>query len=111
MFSKMQKLGDSVLLWGAISHHRVSLLIYIEGRQDSTEYLEVLRDVLLPSTAKVIGEGQDWSFQQGNAPIHTSKLAKHLSSHSITTLLWHPKYPDINIISKVWGVMARTVYA
>ncbi|CDF40241.1 unnamed protein product [Chondrus crispus] len=100
------------MMWGAISMYGVPPLIFMDGRQDFTKYCEVLRDGLLPLAAEVFGEGQNWSFQQDNAPIHTSHLTKQcLAERSITTLPWPAKSPDINIIENVWGVMARTVYA
>ena len=67
---------------------------------------------MLPFVAEVFGEGQNWSFQQDNAPIHTSNLTrKWLSDHSTTTLPWPVEFLDINVNENVWGIMARTVYA
>ena len=100
------------MIWGPISLYGVSPLIFMDGRQDSTKYCEVLRDGLLLFAAEVFGEGHNWCFQQDNVPIHTSNFTKNwLSDHSITTLPWPPKSPDINIIANVWGIMVRTVYA
>ena len=99
------------MIWGAISLYGVSPLIFMDGRQDSSKYCQVLRDGLLPFASGVFGEGQKWSFQQGNAPIHTPNLTKQwLLERSITTLPWPAKSPDINIIENVWGIIARTVY-
>lgn len=34
-----------------------------------------------------------------------------LADHSIITLLWPPKSPDVNIFEDVGDIMAKTVYA
>ncbi|CDF40946.1 unnamed protein product [Chondrus crispus] len=112
IFSKRQNGGFSVMVWGAISLYGVSPIVFMDGRQDSTKYVDVLRHGLLPFSSEVFGEGQGWVFQQDNAPIHTSNFTRTwLSGHSIRTLPWPPKSPDMNIIENVWGVMARVVYA
>ncbi|CDF33332.1 unnamed protein product [Chondrus crispus] len=112
IFSKRQNGGFSVMVWGAISLYGVSPIVFMDGRQDSTKYVDVLRHGLLPFSSEVFGEGQGWVFQQDNAPIHTSNFTRTwLSGHSIRTLPWPPKSPDMNIIENVWGVMARMVYA
>ena len=100
------------MVWGAISLYGVSPLIYMEGKQDSIKYVDVLSNGLLPFASEVFGEGQRWFYQHDNAPIHTSNFTRNsLTEHSISNLTWPPKSPDINIIENVWGVMARMVYA
>ncbi|CDF36453.1 unnamed protein product [Chondrus crispus] len=112
IFSKRQNGGFSVMVWGAVSLYGVSSMMFIDGKQDSKKYVDILRHGLLPFAAEVFGEEQRWFFQQDNAPIHTSGFTRSwLSEHSISTLPWPAKSPDVNIIGNVWGVMARMVYA
>ena len=43
---------------GAISLYEVTPPKYMEGRQDSINYVDVLRNGLLPFASEVFGEGQ-----------------------------------------------------
>lgn len=108
----MQKGGFSEMISGAISLFRVSPLVFIDWRQDSTKHCELLRTRLLSFASEVFGKERDGSFQQDIAPIHTSNLTKQwLSNNSIKTLPWPARSPDLKVIEKGWGVMARAVYA
>ena len=86
------------MVWMAISLYGVLPLIYMECTQDSINYVDVLGNGLLPFASEVLGEGQRWFYQQDNAPIHTSNFTRNWwTEHSISTLPWPPKSPDINI--------------
>ncbi|CAB1425483.1 unnamed protein product [Pleuronectes platessa] len=55
--------------------------------------------------------GNDWVFQQDNAPIHNARLTKTFFQENNITLLDHPACsPDLNPIENIWGWMAREVY-
>lgn len=70
-----------------------------------------MQEGLLPFAAEVFGEQRTWVFQQDNAPIHTSSQSRYwLSEKSIRTLPWPARSLDLNIIEKVWGLLARRVY-
>ena len=62
IFSKQQMGRFSVMIWGAICLYGVSPLVFIDGRQDSNRYCQVLTDRLLPFAAEVFGEGQTGAF-------------------------------------------------
>ena len=73
----------------------------LEGRLDSTEYQQVLKEHMLTDSAALIGE--NFVFQQDNAPIHTSRSTRQwLRQHDVTLLEWLPKSPDANPIENLW---------
>ena len=73
----------------------------LEGRLDSTEYQQVLEEHMLTDAAALIGE--DFVFQQDNAPIHTSRSTRQwLRQHDVTLLDCPPKSPDANPIENLW---------
>ncbi|GMF57803.1 unnamed protein product [Phytophthora fragariaefolia] len=54
----------------------------------------------------------DPNFQHDNASIHASRLTKDfLAAHNIEMLPCPAKRPDLNIIEKVWRLLAHRVYA
>jgi len=50
-------------------------------------------------------------IQQDNAPIHTARIIKlWFETNSISILDWRARFPDLNIIKNVWGLLAKEVY-
>ena len=73
----------------------------LEGRLDSTAYRQVLEEHMLTDAAALIGD--DFVFQQDNAPIHTCRSTRQwLRQHDVTLLDWPPKSPDENPIENLW---------
>lgn len=96
-------------VWGYITALGIGEICEISGRMDSTEYTQVLEDILIPSMNIV---DEDWRknmvFMQDNAKIHTSNAArKWIREHNIKLLNWPPYSPDLNPIENVW---AQIVY-
>ena len=91
----------SVMVWGLMCWHGLGSLVKLEGRLDSTAYRQVLEEHMLTDAAALIGD--DFVFQQDNAPIHTSRSTRQwLCQHDVTLLDWPPKSPDANPIEKLW---------
>ena len=91
----------SVMVWGSMCWHGLGSLVKLEGCLDSTPYQQVLEEHILTDTATLIGD--DFVFQQDNAPIHTSRSTRQwLCQHDVTLLDWPPKSPDANPIENLW---------
>ena len=91
----------SVMVWGSMYWHGLGSLVKLEGRLDSTAYQQVLEEHMLTDAVALIGD--DFVFQQDNAPIHTSRSTRQwLRQHDVTLLDWPPKSPDANPIESLW---------
>ena len=69
-FSKRQRVGRSLMVWGCFSARGAPQLKIIEGNLNSQQYCEILSDIMIP-----FGESAynwEWRFQQDNASVHTS---------------------------------------
>ncbi|KAI8437917.1 hypothetical protein MSG28_010597 [Choristoneura fumiferana] len=81
-------------------------LVEIGGRMNSERYLEVLKDVMLPSVRVAYPEGQIYLVHD-NSSVHKSKIVKDWlnSQKDITVFEWPAKSPDLNPIENLWGQM------
>lgn len=95
--------GGSVMVWGCITEHGVGRLCHIEGIMRAQEYIEILKDSLLP-TIHNTGQPQEvFIFQQDNDRKHTSRLATAwIKDAGLKTLPWPAQSPDMSIIEHVW---------
>ena len=83
---------------------------FLKGRQTSRDYIELLKKSKIDSEGKRLC-GDNWLFQQDNAPIHKAKIALDFFKNENINLLDHPPLsPDLNPIENLWGWMAREVY-
>ena len=63
------------MVWGCMGWESVGKLAEIEGRMDANQYVDILKDNLLPSLEESGVPLEDVIFQQDNDPKHTSKKA------------------------------------
>ncbi|GBL93555.1 Transposable element Tc3 transposase [Araneus ventricosus] len=101
--------GGSVMVWTAFGFNGQMGLAFLNGRQNSSKYIETLENHFMPF-AENIG-GRHWEYQHDNAPTHTSSARKNdLNSKTVTVLEWPPMNPDLNTIENMWGFMSWKVY-
>ncbi|KAF9761418.1 Transposable element Tcb1 transposase, partial [Nosema granulosis] len=70
--------GDSIMVWGCFSYQGVRKLVFIEGKKNSMDYINILSNNL-PSSAANMGLF-DYTFQQDNDPKHKSKATTNFFS-------------------------------
>lgn len=101
--------GGSIMVWGGFSYYGKLQLCFLSSKMNSQLYVEMLECVLI----NYLEENMDknMTFQQDNASIHVSRVAKSFfSSASIPLLDWPARSPDLNPIENIWGIMSRDIY-
>ena len=109
-FSKRPSGGGSVMIWAAFGYNHKTQIVLVKGLQKSEDYINVMRNHLLPNAENLAGE--NWIFKQDNASIHVSKYSKKwFSDQTINLLDWPSKISDLNPIENLWGILVRKVYS
>lgn len=62
--------GEAVMIWGCITSEGPGELQFVEGTMNSVKYCHTMKEFMLPSANKLLGE--NFIYQQDNAPCHTS---------------------------------------
>ena len=95
--------GFSVMFWGCFSKLGLGPLVAIEGSMNAQNYIELLKDIVLPELAAA---GRPMVFMQDNAPCHKARVVlDFLGVNSIETLKWTPQSPDMNPIKTLWAII------
>ncbi|CAH2105644.1 unnamed protein product [Euphydryas editha] len=68
--------GGGVMVWGCIGNNAVGKIHFIEGIMNAKMYLKILQDKLFES-AKIVGLGDNFYFQQDNDPKHTAQIVQN----------------------------------
>ena len=68
--------GGSIMLWACFAASGIGALQKVNGIMKEEDYLQILQEKL-KSSARRLGLGHSWVFQQDNDTKHTSKVVKN----------------------------------
>ena len=101
----------NIMAWGAISSRGSVCLSLVQGHIRAADYVEVLRENLLPYLDEIpLNRLSHTVFQQDNAPPHRALLTRNfLAREGIDVTEWPPFSPDINPIENVWSILKKHI--
>lgn len=109
ILSRHHSRTSGVMVWGAITYYGTIELEFLTATMNGNNY-KCLLERAFPKLKNIFGP-VPWIFQQDNAPIHTSRVARSwIESENVELLPWPPYSPDLNIIENVWAWLSRKVY-
>ena len=98
------------MVWGAFGYHGSFKLKMINGCLDGTGYKDMLKEAQLGTKGTEIC-GNNWVFQQDNAPIHNSGVVRGWMEANHITVMDSPALsPDLDPIENIRGYLTRKVY-
>lgn len=101
-----------VMMWGCFSEKGLGPLVAVEGTMNTSTYISMLENHLLPQSHLWFPHGMTWTFQHDNAPCHKSRgTLQSLINNNVVALNWPPYSPDLNPIENLWAIVKKKVHA
>ena len=101
--------SGSVGIWCCVTYYGLGMFKLFDGRLNSTYYVDILNNNLLPSI-NALELSVPFIFQQDNAPCHRAKIVSDsFESKNIERLTWPPNSPDLNCIENLWSGLDKEI--
>jgi len=104
--------GGSVMVWGCITYRGVGKLVFVDGRMNAIQFIEILSSGLAATANLRHYDLGDVILQQDNDPKHNARITQEwIEDNNINLLPWPSCSPDMNIIEHVWNDVNNRIRA